>query len=65
MAKLLNMGGDGLVHVQKPQSNPPKATKNPEKVARENREKEICLNCTQKKCFGSQKCFNKHRREQR
>lgn len=63
MVRIFNMGGDGLIHIQKPQSEPQRTPKDPEKVARENREKEICLNCTQKKCFGSQKCFNEHRRK--
>lgn len=35
--------------------------KNPEKVARENRNKEICLNCTKRKCSGTAECFRAER----
>ena len=32
-----------------------------ERIEQQNREKEICLNCTKKKCRGTKKCFEKER----
>jgi hypothetical protein len=31
------------------------------KIEQQNREREICLNCTKKKCKGTAKCFEKER----
>jgi hypothetical protein len=35
--------------------------RDPALIAQENAEKEICLNCTKKKCSGTRECFNKER----
>lgn len=35
--------------------------RDPEEVARANREKDVCLNCTKKKCSGTYACFRKER----
>lgn len=37
--------------------------RDPKEVERENRLKEICLNCTRKKCSGSDKCFARERKK--
>ena len=31
--------------------------KNPEKVEQQNKIKQVCLNCTKKKCRGTKECF--------
>jgi hypothetical protein len=35
--------------------------RNEAKIEQQNRECEICLNCTKKKCKGTAKCFEKER----
>lgn len=35
--------------------------RDPALIAQENAEKEICLNCTKKKCSGTRECFNKEK----
>lgn len=35
--------------------------KNPEEIERLNKKKDICLNCTKKKCTGTDRCFEKER----
>lgn len=35
--------------------------RDPDLIAQENAEKQICLNCTKKKCSGTRECFNKER----
>lgn len=49
-----------LVHTRD-ESGKPAPERDPEEVARENREKEVCLNCTKKKCTGTYNCFRKER----
>lgn len=34
---------------------------NKEEIERQNRIKDVCLNCNKKKCYGTDKCFNKER----
>lgn len=38
--------------------------KNKEEIERQNKIKEVCLNCTKKKCKGSDKCFEKRKEQE-
>lgn len=35
--------------------------RDPKEIERENKIKEVCLNCTKAKCRGTRKCFEKER----
>lgn len=39
--------------------------RNPKAVEEENRNKNVCLNCTKKRCTGSALCFRKERDKRR
>ena len=43
----------------------PVPVKTPEEVEKENRIKDVCLNCKKKVCKGSQRCFEKERNKNR
>ena len=41
----------------------PLPEKDPVKVAKENKIKEVCLNCKKKKCSGGRSCFERERKK--
>ena len=47
------------------ESGMPTSEKDLEEIERENANKEVCLNCTKKRCKGSEECFKKERNKRR
>lgn len=53
--------GNGLYALHKVDETGRVAQKDEERIRQANEEKEICLNCTKKKCMGTKRCFDKER----
>lgn len=59
---------DGAIHITRAYDKPRashslETNHSPGMIEKINRERDVCLNCTKEKCSGSDKCFNKHRKE--
>jgi hypothetical protein len=52
---------NGLDNLRKVDHSGKTVNRNEEKIEQQNREREICLNCTKKKCRGTRNCFEKER----